>query len=208
MTADTADITPQAFAEAFSLDDATLARFEIYAELLAKWQKRINLVAPSTLGEVWRRHFLDSAQLLPMMEGIPGPVLDFGSGAGFPGLVLAILGREDITLVEADRRKAAFLAEAARLTEAKIRIECCRIESLNPIRAGLITARALAPVEKLLDYAQSYAHDSTRYLFLKGERAEDELTKAQTRWKMRVTKVPSRSDSRGTVLLLEGVTHA
>ena len=202
------DLTKSQLRDALQIDAETIARLSAYVDLLIKWQKRINLVAPKTLEEVWRRHILDSAQLLPLMAESPGPVLDLGSGAGFPGLVLAVLGREDITLVESDRRKAAFLSEAARVTGAKVAIECCRIESLMPIRAGLITARALAPVSKLLDYAKSYSDDSTRYLFLKGERVDEELTEAQKHWNMNVTKVPSRSDSRGTIVLLEGVTHA
>ena len=114
----------------------------------------------------------------------------------------------DVTLVEADRRKSAFLAEAARVTETQVSIETCRIESLKPIRAGIITARALAPVEKLLAYGEAYSDESTLYALLKGERADQELTDATTHWKMSVRKVPSRSDSRGTVLLLEGVIHA
>ncbi|MCR9175005.1 MAG: 16S rRNA (guanine(527)-N(7))-methyltransferase RsmG [Alphaproteobacteria bacterium] len=202
------DLTKTQIKDALQIDAEALARLSAYVDLLIKWQKRINLVAPKTLDEVWRRHILDSAQLLPLMAESPGPVLDLGSGAGFPGLVLAVLGRGDITLVESDRRKAAFLSEAARVTGAQVTVECCRIESLKPIRAGLITARALAPVSKLLEYAKSYSDDSTRYLFLKGERVEEELTDAQKHWKMNVTKVPSRSDSRGTIVLLEGVTHA
>lgn len=187
-------------------DDATRRRLEAYVDLLAKWQARINLVAPATLPEAWSRHVLDSGQLMPHLAGRDGPVLDLGSGAGFPGLVLAILGREDITLVEADRRKVAFLQEAARVTGAKVAIECCRIEALRPIRAGIVTARALASVAELLHYARPFVDKSTLYLFLKGERVEAELTTAQEHWNMRIDKAPSLSDSRGVVLRLEGVT--
>ena len=140
------------------------------------------------------------------MDGKPGPVLDLGSGAGFPGLVLAILGRGDITLVEADRRKVAFLQEAARVTDTNVAIECCRIEALRPIRAGIVTARALASVSELLHYARPYVDKSTVYLFLNGERVDVELTTAQEHWNMRIDKAPSLSDSRGVVLRLEGVT--
>ena len=183
------------------------ARLQIYVELLTKWQKRINLVAPKSLPEVWTRHILDSAQLLPLMKNVPGPVLDLGSGAGFPGLVLSILGREDITLVEADSRKCAFLREVSRETSAPVEIQTCRIESLSPIRAGIITARALAPVEKLLELASRHADLSTHYLFLKGERADEELTTAKKRWKMDISKAPSMSDKRGVILRLENVSH-
>lgn len=188
------------------LDGVVRGRLQAYVELLVKWQARINLVAPKTLPEVWTRHVLDSAQLLAHMTGRPGPVLDLGSGAGFPGLVLAILGRDDITLVEADRRKAAFLQEAARITGAAVTIAACRIEALRPIRAGIVTARALAPVSELLHYAAPFADESTLYLFLKGERADAELTTARERWNMKVDKAPSLSDMRGVILRLEGVT--
>lgn len=194
--------------ETFNLDAATMVRLDAYAALLTKWQARINLIAPNTVPELWTRHILDSAQLWPLIEGRAGPLLDLGSGAGFPGLVLAIMGRSDVTLVEADRRKAAFLQEAARVTETKVSIQACRIEALAPIRAGIVTARALASLDSLLHYAQPYADESTLYLFLKGERAEDELTTARKRWKMSFDKVPSLTNPHGVVLRLEGVTNA
>lgn len=201
-------MTPQDLQTRLSLTDAQREALEIYADLLRKWQARINLVAPATLPELWTRHFLDSAQLLAHLDGLSGPILDFGSGAGFPGLVLSILGRDDVTMVEADRRKVAFLQEAARLTGVKPTIEACRIESLRPIRAGIITARALAPVDKLLRYAEPYADQTTVFLFLKGEQIDAELTTARNTWKMAVTKAPSISDSRGVVLRLEEVSRA
>lgn len=201
-------MTPRELQDRLSLSDDRRRALESYAELLQKWQARINLVAPATLPELWRRHFLDSAQLLEHVDGLPGPILDFGSGAGFPGMVLSILGRDDVILVESDRRKVAFLQETARVTGATPVIEPCRIESLRPIRAGIITARALAPVAKLLHYAEPYAGRSTVYLFLKGEQVDAELTTAQNTWKMAVTKAPSISDSRGVVLRLEEVSRA
>lgn len=187
-------------------DATTRTRLEAYLALLVKWQSRINLVAPATLADAWSRHILDSGQLFALMAGHPGPVLDLGSGAGFPGLVLAIMGRDDVILVESDRRKAAFLQEAARVTATKVAIEACRIEALRPIRAGIVTSRALASLSELLHYARPFADKSTLYLFLKGERAEDELTTARERWNMSVDKTPSRSDGRGVILRLEGVT--
>lgn len=201
-------MTPGDVQSQLSLSDDCRRALESYADLLRKWQSRINLVAPATLPELWSRHILDSAQLLSHMEGVPGPVLDLGSGAGFPGMVLSILGRTDITLVESDRRKVAFLQEVARVTGVKPGIEACRIESLRPIRAGIVTARALAPVDKLLRYAEPYVDGNTVFLFLKGEQADAELTTARNTWKMAVTKAPSISDSRGVVLRLEEVSRA
>lgn len=201
-------MTPTQLQQRLSLTDAQRRALETYAELLVKWQARINLVAPASLPDLWSRHMLDSAQLLSHMKDRPGPVLDFGSGAGFPGLVLSILGRDDVTMVESDRRKIAFLQEAARMTGVNPTLEACRIESLRPIRAGIITARALAPVDKLLRYAMPYADEKTVFLFLKGEQADAELTTARNTWKMAVTKAPSISDSRGVVLKLEEVSRA
>lgn len=199
-------MTPADVQRALAVDDAVRLRLEAYVALLVKWQARINLVAPATLADAWSRHILDSGQLYPLMAGRSGPVLDFGSGAGFPGLVLAIMGRDDVVLVESDRRKVAFLQEAARVTATKVVIEACRIEALRPIRAGIVTSRALAPVSDLLHYARPFADKSTLYLLLKGERAEDELTTARERWNMRVDKTPSLTDARGVILRLEGVT--
>lgn len=199
-------MTPAETQSILGFDDPTRERLEAYAALLTKWQARINLVAPASLPEMWRRHVLDSGQLLAHMKDRSGPVLDLGSGAGFPGLVLAIMGRDDMVLVEADSRKAAFLREAARVTGAKVTIEACRIEALRPIRAGIVTARALASLSDLLHYARPYVDESTLYLFLKGERADSELTTARERWNMSVVKAPSLSDSRGVLLRLEGVT--
>lgn len=199
-------MNPDQVQRALGIDDATRQRLEAFVALLVKWQARINLVAPASLADTWSRHILDSGQLFALMVGRPGPVLDLGSGAGFPGLVLAMMGRDDVVLVESDRRKAAFLQEAARVTGTKVTIEACRIEALRPIRAGIITARALAPVSDLLHYARPFADKSTLYLLLKGERAEDELTTARERWNMRLDKTPSLSDGRGVILRLEGVT--
>lgn len=199
-------MTPQEVQAALAARPEAVERLRAYVDLLSKWQSRINLVAPATLDDAWRRHILDSGQLLPLMDGRPGPVLDLGSGAGFPGLVLAILGRDDVVLVESDGRKAAFLREAARVTGTKVVVEACRIEALRPIRAGIVTSRALAPLSDLLHYARRFADESTLYLFLKGERAEDELTTARERWNMRLDKIPSLSDARGVILRLEGVT--
>ena len=116
------------FAEIFPVSRETLARFEAYAELLTRWSARINLIGRDTVADLWRRHFLDSAQLRPLVPDDTQSLIDLGSGAGFPGLVLAILGVPGIELVEADSRKAAFLREAARVTKANVTIRTCRAD--------------------------------------------------------------------------------
>jgi len=187
------------------------AIFDSYATLLTKWQAKINLVGPATLPDLWRRHFLDSAQLLPLIpaplpEGRARTLVDLGSGAGFPGLVLAIL-RPDlaVTLVESDGRKAIFLAEAARATlgpAAKDRVSIlrARAESLDPAPADIVTARALAPLARLLGLAEHWLSTDSLCLFLKGADAAAELTEARKGWTMTVAEHPSLTDPRATIL--------
>jgi 16S rRNA (guanine527-N7)-methyltransferase len=186
----------------------TLERLEAYAGLLRTWNRRINLVGANTMGDIWRRHILDSAQLAPHVPRPARILVDLGSGAGLPGLVLALLGTVEAHLVEADQRKAAFLREAVRVTGANAKIHAARAEKLPPLAADIITARAVAPLPELLTLAQRFARPDTRMLFLKGRTAADELTLAAKSWKMAVQSFPSVSDPGGMVLILEAVSHA
>jgi 16S rRNA (guanine527-N7)-methyltransferase len=196
-------LTADDFAAALNVSRETLARLRIYAELLVKWQARINLISPSTVPDLWRRHFLDSAQLSQRLP--PGPVLDLGSGAGFPGLVLAILGGGPVHLVDSDARKCAFLREAARLTAAPAVVHNQRIDTLAPFPVVAITARALAPLSSLLALAAPFLNETVQCLFLKGRTCEDELTEASKDWKMTIERVPSLSDPSGHILHLSEV---
>lgn len=203
-----APMTAKEFQAETGITDGDLDRLKVYADLLAKWQKRINLVGASTLPDLWRRHMLDSAQLLPLIPEGAGHILDLGSGAGFPGLVLAILGRAEVWLAESDARKCAFLGEAIRLTDAKARVFNGRIESLNlPGPVDVITARALAPLSILLPYGQAFLRPSTICLFLKGRSVQDELTDSQKLWNMSAKLIPSRSDGEGVILSLERISR-
>ena len=166
----------------------------------------MNLVAATTLADPWRRHFLDSAQLRPLLPDPPGPLGDLGSGAGFPGLVLAILGVSPVTLVESNARKCAFLREVARATETRVDIFAGRIETfqLRPL-AQVVTARALAPLEKLLGLAAPLLAPGGFCLFLKGAQVERELTLAAKTWKMSVERIRSLSDDQATILKIRGL---
>jgi len=207
-------MTPDEFREETGVSRETLARLERYASLLEEWNQRINLVGRSTLGDLWRRHMLDSAQLLPLLPPAPAGrarvLVDLGSGAGFPGLVLSILGAGEVHLVEADRRKALFLREVARQTGAPARVHNQRIETMTPIPADVVTARACAPLGRLLGYAAPFlaaAGDADSCcLFHKGKRADEELTEAAKAWIMSVESFQSRSDSDGTILRI-GLTR-
>jgi 16S rRNA (guanine527-N7)-methyltransferase len=197
----------QGFAEIVPVSRETLARLEAYAALLIRWSARINLVGRNTLVDLWRRHILDSAQLLSLFPTNAESVIDLGSGAGLPGLVLAILGARGVELVEADSRKCAFLREAARITEVDVTIRPCRIQTVPPHPVDVVTARACAPLDRLLGLAEPFLGDKSECLFLKGERVEDELTLARKHWTMTTRLCQSRSDPRGVVLRLQQVAR-
>jgi 16S rRNA (guanine527-N7)-methyltransferase len=198
---------PQGFAEIVPVSRETLERLEAYAALLVRWSARINLVGRNTLVDLWRRHILDSAQLQPLVPDSARSVIDLGSGAGLPGLVLAILGVPGVELIEADSRKAAFLREAARIAEVDVTIRPCRIQAVPPHPVDIVTARACAPLEGLLRLAEPFLAAKTECLFLKGERVEDELNLARKHWKMTARLCQSRSDPRGIILRLQQVAR-
>jgi 16S rRNA (guanine527-N7)-methyltransferase len=200
-----APLGPAGFAALTGVSRETMQRLEAYAGLLVAWSGRINLVGRATLDDLWRRHFLDSAQLLPLMPDATSSLIDLGSGAGFPGLVLAILGVPGVELVEADSRKAAFLREAARTAAAEVTICGCRVEAMPPHPVDVVTARACAPLERLLGLGERFIGPDTTCLFLKGARAEEELTAAGKAWTMTVSRHPSRADPGGIVLSLQQV---
>ncbi len=187
----------------------TLDRLQLLIDLLAKWQKTINLVGPSTLADPWRRHILDSAQLLPYLNNphlpvgrVLGPIADLGAGAGFPGIVLSILGVPDITLIESDSRKATFMREAARITGAPAKILNKRVEAITET-FSIIVSRALAPLDKLLILARPILSSPGFCVFPKGEGADRELTAAAERWTFdSVETFKSLTDSDGTILRL------
>ncbi len=194
-----------------------MTRLQTYAALLAKWQPAINLVGKDTLPDLWRRHMLDSAQLAPHIpaarpDGSPLTLVDLGSGAGFPGLVLAIMASDtnrqwQVNLVESDMRKCAFLSTVARETRTDVKIHPARIEKLAAFSADVVTARALTPLESLLAYAEPFLMPSSHCLFLKGATAADELTAAAKSWKMTVEQLPSRSGPAGNLLHIRDISR-
>jgi len=172
------------------IPEDTLARLTTLVERLATWTQRINLVGPSTVPEAWSRHVLDSAALMPLIPPGAQRLADLGSGAGFPGLVLAILGAPDVQLVESDQRKAAFLREAARVTETRVTIHAHRIEVLDPLAADVVCARALAPLPDLLPLVARHLTPDGVALLPKGRTASDELTACADQWIMRIQHCP------------------
>lgn len=186
----------------------TAERLEIYLQLLLRWQGVINLVGPGTLADPWRRHILDCGQLRRWCPDHARCLVDLGSGAGLPGLVLAILGMPDVHLIESDRRKAAFLREAARAVGVAATVHACRAEAVAGLGADVLTARALAPLARLLPQAAPFLRPHSVCLLLKGRGVEAELTQAGRDWRMAVELHASRSDPDGRVVVLRGVSHA
>ncbi|MDE0808578.1 MAG: 16S rRNA (guanine(527)-N(7))-methyltransferase RsmG [Alphaproteobacteria bacterium] len=200
-------LSAKAFGQALSVSRETLDRLIIYSILLAKWQRAINLVSPKSLRDCWRRHFLDSGQLQSLIPSNSNSLLDIGSGAGFPGMVLAILGVRNVVLVESDHRKCMFLREVSRETSTAVTIINDRIEKVSPEQYDVVTSRACASLDVLLNYARPYVGEASVCLFPKGRTVDEELTTAKKRWNMRYKLVKSASDSAAKIVRLEGIFH-
>ncbi len=194
---------PPAVADALRTLDVsreTIDRLACYVHELRTWQRAINLVGPATLDDAWRRHVLDCAQLLRWLPSRQAMIADMGSGAGLPGMILALCGCTRVHLIESDQRKAAFLRHVARVCDITPMFHVKRLEALGTLQADIVTARALAPLEHLLGYAAPLLAAHGHGLFLKGARAQSELTTARQRWHITVTQHPSLSDPAGVIL--------
>jgi 16S rRNA (guanine527-N7)-methyltransferase len=191
----------------------TADRLDRFVALLLQWQRKTNLIAPSTVGEIWTRHIADSLQLL---EHAPNARrwVDLGSGAGFPGLVLACALAEDpdalVYLVESNTKKAAFLREAARLVGAPAVIEPVRIEDFVQTfqkSVDIVTARALAPLNRLAGLAFPLIERGAKGLFLKGQDVEGELTEASKYWNIEASLLPSKTSRDGRIVAVHALTR-
>ena len=190
----------------------TYKKLCLFQKILIKWQKSINLISKNTIENTWERHFLDSAQLYKFVLDIEGNIIDFGSGAGFPGMVLAIMGKKNIHLVESDYKKCVFLKEIAMLTETDITIHNCRIEELNFINVDLVTCRALASLKKLIHYVEIFINKSLgerqklpKLLFLKGKSYYSEIIELSKIKKISFEEYPSITDKDGKILYISKV---
>lgn len=198
------------FREHVDVSRETEILLQRYAALVEKWTPRINLISANSLDQLWKRHFLDSAQLWVLgKQG--GRWVDLGSGGGFPGLVIAILGRASpkfsMTLVEADQRKATFLRTVLRELDLPASVVVKRIEDAEPLGAETLTARALAPLVDLLGFADRHLAPGGTALFPKGEKAEAEITEALERWRFRCEKHPSMTDASSTILAVGEISR-
>ena len=192
---------PEKFAAQTGVSRETLARLKAYADLLNDWNARHNLVAKSTLPDLWHRHFLDSAQLAPLIPPEARTLADLGSGAGFPGLVLAVMRPElAVTLHEATTKKCAFLQTAAERMGVKVTVCNARLEDLPPHPFDVVAARALAPLPQLLSYAYPFTVPNSVCLFLKGQNVGSELTEAHKYWNMKASQVSSQTDPSAAIV--------
>ncbi|MCV2867294.1 16S rRNA (guanine(527)-N(7))-methyltransferase RsmG [Defluviimonas sp. WL0002] len=206
-------MSAEQFLERRSVSRETLERLTAFSALLDRWNPAINLVSAATLKQVWTRHFLDSAQILDLTNIRSGLWADLGSGGGFPGLVLAILAAEErpdlhFTLVESDQRKAAFLTTAARSLAVSARVLSDRIEHLPGLGANMLSARALAPLDTLLDYADLHLAPAGRAVFPKGARYRQEIEQALEKWRFSYEMHASLTDPDAVILTVGEISRA
>ena len=182
-----------------------------YIDLLSHWQKSINLVSDSSLKEAWTRHILDSAQLYPYLDKPIQNLVDFGSGAGFPALVLALLNQKNngpvqhFFLIESDLKKGIFLREVIRHFNLPATVLSQRIETVSDVRADVVTARALAPLDTLLKLGKTIIIPSTTCLFLKGKNVDTEIQSCSI--PCQIQKIPSLTDTDATILKITEVHY-
>jgi 16S rRNA (guanine527-N7)-methyltransferase len=207
---------PDDFAAAFDASRETIERLVLYEKLLRQWQKAVNLVAAGTLDAVWHRHFADSAQLVPLAPPGTRSWIDLGSGAGFPGLVVAILLAESasppasprprVALIESDTRKSAFLHEVARQVGVAVDILSTRAESARTLvkeeLPRVVSARALASLDRLLGLAAPFCPPGTTLLLMKGKEARKELQMGEATWMFDAELVPSITDRHGRIVVI------
>jgi 16S rRNA (guanine527-N7)-methyltransferase len=191
----------------------TMERLRAFQAIVTKWNSKINLIARSTEAEIWTRHIVDSAQIYDLAPSDARHWADFGSGAGFPGFVVACIAAEknpslQITLVESDQRKCAFLRTASLELGLKPQILTQRIEAIPPLGADVVSARALASLDQLCAFAHRHLAPQGTALFPKGKTADQEVESARQNWQFHLTRIQSETDESACLLKLEELTHA
>ena len=160
----------------------TMEKFDKYLSWLKNWQKKLNLVGSSTLNDPWRRHILDSGQITKYIKDKNEPIIDVGSGAGLPGVILSIMGHKNIVMVESDYKKTVFIIEALRVCDTKAKVLNERIEKLEYINCKTLTFRAFAPIEKVFTLLSDKIQKETSLVFLKGKTAMEEVRNSKKVW--------------------------
>ncbi len=206
-------MTPDQFSDliGFDVSRETFDRLSEYVHLLHKWNPAINLVSKSTLDDAWARHIADSAQIFKMAPAFTDWT-DIGSGGGFPGLVIGILALErspdsTITLIESDRRKSSFLRNVSRETGIRVNIITERIEKTAPQNTDILSARALAPLDILLDFTVHHRKPHGISIFPKGLKFREEVEAAERKWNFDCEVIPSKVDTNSVILKIGEVKH-
>jgi 16S rRNA (guanine527-N7)-methyltransferase len=195
------------FLSAIPVSRETEARLARYGALLLERNQSLSLIADSTGDVVWTRHFLDSAQLARLIPDPDQPVVDIGSGAGFPGLVLAIMGLPKVHLIEHNMQKAAFLRTVVEELNLPVTIHAMKSDAVRPFAAGVVTARALKPLDQLIGLGRRFLGQGSLCLFPKGRRAEDEMRDAERKWRMKVERFQSLTDPESTIFRLSDIAE-
>ena len=198
------------FMRSFNVSRETLNNFCEYENLLCKWNKKINLVSKKTLVDIWDRHFLDSAQIVNHVDASEKRWVDVGAGAGFPGLVVALLLRErkidcDVVLVEKNAKKVFFLNEVIRKLNLNVKVVNKRVDCIDPLNADILTARAFSELKELIELAHRHRKERGICLFLKGENYRSELDKTLNYWFIDYDVFDSLSKSFGKIIRVKKI---
>ena len=202
--------TAEDFAKVTDVSRETFEKLALYGATLEKWQAAKNLVAGTTIADMWQRHFYDSAQLAPLIRehsAFTSPTMaDIGAGAGFPGLVLALMGVGHVRLIEANGRKCSFLRQVIQQTGSEMAlVDNRRVEAIEDVSVDIIVSRACASVSQLLMWGLPLLGEKGEFWLLKGEKLEEELTEAARSWKMDIKRFPSQTDAGGAVVRLQNI---
>lgn len=194
----------------YNVSHETIEQLKLYLSLLTEWQTKFNLVSNSSLEDAWNRHFLDSAQLFQYVPQSAKTLIDFGSGAGFPGMVLAIIAKEKtpylkISLVESIKKKTMYLNEVAKQTNTNVIIINDRIENLKKTKYDVITSRAMTALKDLLNYAEPFCHKDTTCIFPKGKNYATELSEAHKLWRFKCHIESNEMSDEGKILVITDI---
>lgn len=196
--------------EKYNVSRETYDKLITFQNTVLKWNDKINLISKTSAENIWNRHIIDSLQLIKFIESKDLVLYDFGSGAGFPAIVLAIAGKQffpnlKITLIESIGKKAMFLNEVKNILNLDINILQNRIEKTNLPKANIITSRALASLDKLLYYAEPFCDKNTKLIFPKGEKWQEELKTAQQKWRFEYTSFSSETNKNSCILIIKNI---
>lgn len=189
----------------------TIELLRVYEKSLHEWQTKFNLVSNASLEDAWNRHFLDSIQLFKFIPEGAKSLCDFGSGAGFPGMVLAVLAAEKtpylkVSLIESIRKKTLYLNEVSKITGVNVEILNERIENIKSRQFDVITSRAMASLSELLNYTQKFFKKNTTCIFPKGKSYADEIAEAKRLWNFKCDVVPSEQSDEGVILIITNLS--